>query len=184
MVLALREFWDCKKTALRKICILCIVSNIFFFLAFSGCFCVFSDGFSLEYIRDSLEKTLLSNLEQDDRLPFQGLPLVIVLAASSNLPEKELLRLKEEGANLAVSLQCPFLDVTSASNSDPQPGGAAGSNEPDSVFDREHTEEALRALIENIRHRSGLLKICKQSNSAAGNTAPSGGTNNSEPDIR
>ena len=161
-----------------------IVTNIFFFLAFSGCFCVFSDGFSLEYIRDSLEKTLLSNLEQDDRLPFQGLPLVIVLAASSNLPEKELLRLKEEGANLAVSLQCPFLDVTSASNSDPQPGGAAGSNEPDSVFDREHTEEALRALIENIRHRSGLLKICKQSNSAAGNTAPSGGTNNSEPDIR
>lgn len=86
-------------------------------ILFSGCFCVFSDGFSLEYIRDSLEKTLLSNLEQDDRLPFQGLPLVIVLAASSNLPEKELLRLKEEGANLAASLQCPFLDVTN-SNSD------------------------------------------------------------------
>ena len=148
---------------------------------------MFSDGFSLEYIRDSLEKTLLSNLEQDDRLPFQGLPLVIVLAASSspNIPEKELLRLKEEGANLAASLQCPFLDVSaSISASDPTPGGA-GSDPLDTQFDRERTEEALRALIENIRHRSGLLKICGKSGNAAvagSNTAPS--TNNSEPDIR
>ena len=79
---------------------------------FSGCFCVYSDGSSFEYIRDSLEKTLLSNLEQDDRLPFEGLPLVIVFAASPHILEKEQLRLKEEGTSLAASLQCPFLDVT------------------------------------------------------------------------
>ena len=64
---------------------------------------------------------------------------------------------------------------------DPQPGGA-GSDPADSQFDREKTEEALRALIENIRHRSGLLKICKSNTVSASNTAPS--TNNSEPDIR
>ncbi len=48
---------------------------------FSGCFCTYSNSSSFEYVRDSLEKTLLSNLEQEDRLPFQGLPLVIVFAA-------------------------------------------------------------------------------------------------------
>ena len=37
----------------------------------SGCFCVYSDSSSFEYIRSSLEKTLLSNLEQDVCLPFQ-----------------------------------------------------------------------------------------------------------------
>lgn len=46
-----------------------------------GCFCVYSSHQSLEYIRESLEKTLLSNLEQDDRLPFHGLPIVILFAA-------------------------------------------------------------------------------------------------------
>ena len=105
-------------------------------------------------------------MEQDDRLPFQGLPLVIVFAASPHLPEKELLRLKEEGSNLAQSLQCPYLDV-----SDPQ---QLASDDIESQFAPDRIEEALRALIENIRHRSGLLKICKQP-----------GTNNSvEPDIR
>ena len=38
-----------------------------------GCFCVYSDVASFEYIRSSLEKTLLSNLEKDDGLPFQVL---------------------------------------------------------------------------------------------------------------
>ncbi|XP_008482595.1 rho GTPase-activating protein 190 [Diaphorina citri] len=41
-----------------------------------GCFCVYSNSESFEYIRESLEKTLLSNLKQEDRLPFQGLPIV------------------------------------------------------------------------------------------------------------
>ena len=39
----------------------------------AGCFCVYSDVASFEYIRSSLEKTLLSNLEKDDGLPFQVL---------------------------------------------------------------------------------------------------------------
>ena len=59
-------------------------------LTFAGCFCTYSNPSSFEYIRDSLEKTLLSNLEQEDRLPFQGLPLVIVFAAEPGLSEKDL----------------------------------------------------------------------------------------------
>ena len=83
----------------------CGTKNIFGKLTtifeFLGCFCTYSNPSSLEYIRDSLEKTLLSNLEQEDRLPFQGLPLVIVFAAEPNLPNEELLSLREEGRNLA-----------------------------------------------------------------------------------
>ena len=44
---------------------------------------------------------MLSNLEQEDRLPFQGLPLVIVFAADPNLEEKDIVGLKDEGQNLA-----------------------------------------------------------------------------------
>lgn len=68
---------------------------------FLGCFCVYSNPESFEYVRDSLEKTLLSNLEQDDRLPFQGLPIVILFVADALVEEKEILRLREEGQSLA-----------------------------------------------------------------------------------
>ncbi|KAH9366955.1 hypothetical protein HPB48_000775 [Haemaphysalis longicornis] len=39
-----------------------------------GCLCVYASQPGLEYIRESLEKTLLANQEQEDRLPFHGLP--------------------------------------------------------------------------------------------------------------
>lgn len=94
--------------------------------------------------------------------------------------EKELLRLKEEGTNLAASLQCPFLDVSSRAMEDQKIQG--GSN-IDSQFVPQRMEEALRALIENIRLRSGLLKMTSASgNPTSANTQ--GGTNNTEPDIR
>ena len=53
--------------------LLLIIKNVFKILIFliTGCFCVYSDGPSFEYIRESLEKELFSNLEQEDRLPFQ-----------------------------------------------------------------------------------------------------------------
>ena len=149
-------------------------ASILYFLYFPGCFCVYSDGSSFEYIRESVEKTLLSNLEQDDRLPFQGLPLVIVFASSlATLPEKELLRLKEEGHSLAQSLQCPFVEIH-------------GNNEllDPSQFAPERIEEAVKALIESIRHKSGLLKISK-SNAQAPNPNTGGPPGEKgEPDIR
>ena len=133
-----------------KLCSFCVLN-------FAGCFCAFSDETSFEYIRNSLEVTLLSNLEQEDRLPFQGLPLVIVFAPEKSLNQKEIEGLREEGNALANSLQCPFIDVC---------------NDPHGRFTENLVEEALRALIESIRHRSGLLNIYK--------SAP----NNAEPDIR
>eukprot|EP00092_Neocalanus_flemingeri_P007704 GFUD01008320.1.p1 GENE.GFUD01008320.1~~GFUD01008320.1.p1 ORF type:complete len:1742 (+),score=284.79 GFUD01008320.1:752-5977(+) len=108
-----------------------------------GCFCVYSDVSSFEYIRSSLEKTLLSNLEKDDGLPFQGLPLVILFQPdSTKLAEKDGLRLQEEGQNLADSLQCPFIDEGW-----------------DEIKEGGVVEDSLRSLVESIRHRSGVLSI-------------------------
>uniref|UniRef100_A0A0A9YN62 Rho GTPase-activating protein 190 n=1 Tax=Lygus hesperus TaxID=30085 RepID=A0A0A9YN62_LYGHE len=78
----------------------------------NGCFCVYSDSSTFEYVRDSLEKTLLSNLEQEDRVPFQGLPIVIIFLPELHLEEQELMKLHEEGQGLADSLQSSFIDVS------------------------------------------------------------------------
>ncbi|KAK6631018.1 hypothetical protein RUM44_003190 [Polyplax serrata] len=126
-----------------------------------GCFCVYSNADTFEYIRESLEKTLLSNLEQEDRLPFQGLPIVILFTADQSVDEKEGLRLKEEGQNLADSLQCPFIDVSLE----------------DTPLDRHQfntlvVSDALKQLVQSIRHRSGFINIYQSV------------IDSSEPDIR
>jgi len=113
--------------------------------------------------------TLLSNLASEDRLPFQGLPLVIVFAPDAVLDDKQLGSLREEGQALADSLQCPFIDIC-REEVDLNNGDKARTSEE--RFREESVEDALRALIESIRHRSGLLNIYKAT------------PNNAEPDIR
>ena len=144
-----------------------------------GCFCVFSNDESFEYIRDSLEKTLLSNLEQEDRLPFQGLPIVIVMAAEPSLSETDYEHLKGEGLNLADNLQCPFIEVSQSSTTSSMVGGNLGAA---STEDGEHNGEspaevqtqgerfsphlvssALRALVTSIQQRAGFLNVCQSS---------------------
>ncbi|XP_023223682.1 rho GTPase-activating protein 190-like isoform X1 [Centruroides sculpturatus] len=112
-----------------------------------GCFCVYSNPQTLEYIRDSLEKTLLSNLEQEDRLPFHGLPIVILFAADASINEKDLMFLREEGQNRAKSLQCPFIDVSSNDSSS------------DQQFDETNLSQALQSLMQSIQRRASLLQI-------------------------
>ena len=92
---------------------------------------------------------------------FQGLPLVILFQPETNLSEKDSLRLREEGQNLADSLQCPFLD-----------------EDWDEIKEGAVIEDSLRALVnsrkgvkifadslkifqvESIKHRaSGVLSI-------------------------
>ncbi|XP_029033952.1 rho GTPase-activating protein 190 isoform X4 [Osmia bicornis bicornis] len=112
-----------------------------------GSFCIYSNEDSFEYIRSSLEKTLLSNLEQEDRLPFQGLPIVIMFVPESTIDELEAIRLKEEGQNLADSLQCPFIDV------------CIEDLEQDKRFPTPLVKDALQQLIQSINHRAGFLNI-------------------------
>lgn len=61
---------------------------------------MYSNSESFEYIRDSCEKTLLSNLEKDDKLPFQGLPIILLYISEPDVGQKDL-TLQEEGQNLA-----------------------------------------------------------------------------------
>lgn len=76
-----------------RICNLCLLFN-------KGCVCVYSNSESFEYIRDSLEKTLLSNLEKDDKLPFEGLPIILLYISESGIGQKDL-TLQKEGQSLA-----------------------------------------------------------------------------------
>lgn len=107
-----------------------------------GSFCVYSNAESFEYIRESLEKTLLSNLEQDDKLPFQGLPIVLMFIQDTYIDEKEVLKLREEGQSLADSLQCPFMDVCL-----------------DHITEEQLVSDALHQLIQSIHHRAGFVNI-------------------------
>lgn len=76
----------------------CAISSV---SSVPGSFCIYANEDSFEYIRSSLEKTLLSNLEQEDRLPFQGLPIVIMFVPEVGIDEIEAIKLREEGQNLA-----------------------------------------------------------------------------------
>ena len=143
-----------------------------------GCFCVYSNADSFEYIRDSLEKTLLSNLEQEDRLPFQGLPIVIVMAAQPSLSQSEFAHLKAEGLNLADNLQCPFIQVSTGDDDEHDERdehqmaairseqGLAAPSPPESKqrqFSAPLVSSALRALVTSIQQRAGFLNICQSS---------------------
>ncbi|CAH1393447.1 unnamed protein product [Nezara viridula] len=113
-----------------------------------GCFCIYSDSSSFEYIRESLEKTLVSNLEKEDRLPFQGLPMVMLFVAESHLEEDEIQKLHEEGQSLSDSLQCLFVDVSLE----------------DELYNAEKfnsklIKKALRLLLQNIHERVGVGNV-------------------------
>ena len=43
----------------------------------------------------------MSDLQREDRLPFQGLPIVLVLAHSPDITEQGLQWLRDEGQSLA-----------------------------------------------------------------------------------
>lgn len=104
-----------------------------------GGFCVFSDAKSFEYIRESLEKTLVSNLEQEDKLPFQGLPILLLFLQDMSLDPENVIKLKEEGQNLADSLQCTFMHVCT-----------------DQISTDELVSESLHQLVQSIHERSGF----------------------------
>ncbi len=54
----------------------------------------------LRYVQESLEKTLLSDVAED-RLPFQGLPIAVVLAHDPSHTDRDLATLRDEGQDLA-----------------------------------------------------------------------------------
>ncbi|XP_042873149.1 rho GTPase-activating protein 190-like isoform X27 [Penaeus japonicus] len=130
-----------------------------------GVVCAYSNEASLEYVRESLEKSLLTQLESEESTPTP--PITVLFAPDPDLDHNAAQHLHDEGAKLADSppgsLQCTFLDV----------GLSVGSGEG-RRFDSSLVTKALRSLITSIQHRNHSLNIF---NSA---TLP----RDSQPDIR
>ncbi|XP_059615370.1 rho GTPase-activating protein 190 isoform X2 [Phlebotomus argentipes] len=77
----------------------------------SGLVCVYSNQMSFEYLKESLEKSLLCNLELEDK--FENLPLVLVYQPEdSKLEEAEIELLRSEGHQLADLLHGLFIDTS------------------------------------------------------------------------
>ena len=127
-----------------------------------GCLCIYSNHQTLEYVTDSVEKTLLSNLEaEEDRLPFLGLPLCILYAAEADASDKDRALLCEEGENRARSLQCPFNDVTFGTNDKASSSGSLGSSDSPSndnmiqhLFREDGVKRALVSIIDCFQQKS------------------------------
>ncbi|XP_023298984.2 rho GTPase-activating protein 190 isoform X3 [Lucilia cuprina] len=73
----------------------------------SGLICVYSNQQSFETLKDNLERTLLCNLELEDK--FENLPIVLVYQPQ-DLKENEVDYLRNEGLRLAEMLHCDFID--------------------------------------------------------------------------
>lgn len=122
-------------------------------------------------MRESLEKTLLSNLEQEhdrfDRLPFHGLPVVLLFSADTNTDDKTVELLRREGEKHAQSFQCVFVDVTPGENHDNHRhngdsqslGSGLSSDHHERWFSEEYLTRALHALIEAIQRKASYGQI-------------------------
>ena len=62
---------------------------------------MYNSAGSLMYLVENLRKTLMTDLARGERMPFQGLPVVIILAHNPGLSERDLQTLREDGAKLA-----------------------------------------------------------------------------------
>ncbi|CAL4066050.1 unnamed protein product, partial [Meganyctiphanes norvegica] len=108
-----------------------------------GVVCAYSNETSLEYVRESLEKSLLRQLEEDEQNP----PVTVLFAPDPDLDHNTAQNLHDEGANLADSLQCTFVDV----------GGSVGGE--GRRFDSSLVTAALRSLVTSIQHRNHSVNI-------------------------
>lgn len=132
-----------------------------------ACLCIYSNHQTLEYVTDSVEKTLLSNLEaEEDRLPFLGLPLAILYAAEPDSCDEDRSLLCEEGDNRARSLQCPFFDVTCSvkdkngstgsiiSSDSPSAGSGPSNDNVCHAFREDGVRRSLISLIDCFQQKS------------------------------
>lgn len=115
-----------------------------------GCFCIYSNALSLDYIQNCLERTFLSNLSENDLL-FNGLPIIILFCPDFDLREEEIEFLKEEGQNKAKRFQAIFLDVSNL------------EKHPELKYEEELLREALVAMIDQMERRAEFLSLINQS---------------------
>lgn len=74
----------------------------------SGLICIYSSHGSSDYLKSSLERSLL--LELEDK--FESLPLVLVYQPENQKDDNEIELLRSEGQQLADMLHCLFIDTS------------------------------------------------------------------------
>ncbi|XP_077288931.1 rho GTPase-activating protein 190 isoform X2 [Arctopsyche grandis] len=79
----------------------------------NGCFWVYWDQESFEHVREAVERSLLSNLEQDDHTQNnQGLPMVIMLVQQPGISEQEIRQLQDEGQSLSENVHWAYWECS------------------------------------------------------------------------
>ncbi|KAK0060412.1 rho GTPase-activating protein 190-like isoform X4, partial [Biomphalaria pfeifferi] len=74
-----------------------------------GCLCVYNSEDTLNYIRDSLERSLTNDIVRDGEATLNGMPIAIIQASNSSQSEKENEILREKGRMLASRLHGEFI---------------------------------------------------------------------------
>lgn len=79
--------------------LLCLWKNDHINVPPTGVVCAYSNEASLEYVRESLEKSLLTQLEREESAPTP--PITVLFAPDPDLDHNASQHLHDEGANLA-----------------------------------------------------------------------------------
>ncbi|KAH9518727.1 hypothetical protein Btru_006096 [Bulinus truncatus] len=74
-----------------------------------GCLCVYNSDDTLNYIRDSLERSLTNDVLREGEATLSGMPIAIIQASNSSQADKENEILREKGRNLALRLHGEFI---------------------------------------------------------------------------
>jgi Rho GTPase-activating protein 5 len=74
-----------------------------------GCLCVYNSDETLNYIRDSLERSLTYDVVKDGEATLSGMPIAIIQASNSSQSERENELLREKGRSIAARLHGEFI---------------------------------------------------------------------------
>ena len=77
------------------------VSKINILSYIAGCICVYSSSESLEFLTKSLEVTLKPDLTREGEENNLKMPVIIIQVPNTQLSEKDLLKLRDGGRDLA-----------------------------------------------------------------------------------
>lgn len=112
-----------------------------FFIQFvlsAGVVCAYSNEASLEYVRESLEKSLLTQLESEESTPTP--PITVLFAPDPDLDHNAAQHLHDEGAKLAdrwehVRFCVPLLSGANVCINDNDDDNVVSDNVHDNVHD-------------------------------------------------
>lgn len=119
-----------------------------------ACICIYSNQGTLDFVTESVEKTLLSTLESgEDPLSIHGLPLMLLFSGDVE-DELQLAALREEGKGRAASFQCPFFDITSSSDKAGSSGALVSGSDSQSLESGLSSDNAERYFNESSLKKS------------------------------